>query len=376
MAEKRAVWRASGVARQDRVEVLGEAHVEHLVGLVEHDDRHVVEPQAAPVEVIDRPARRRDDDVDPAAQAAQLLADRLAAVDRHDPDAERLAVGVERLGDLHRKLPRRDEDERRRAARPRLPDGDPAEDREGERRRLAGPRRGLGEDVATGRQERDGLALDRRRFLVAEVGEGREQPIVDPERSEPVRRGVSGGCRLVGRVGGLGRGGMRVVRRRHRLGRGRVRRGRVRGRVRQHRVGRRRCSGRLLRSWHARPLWATEVPANGRGVPANGRGVPADGRTPDQATMRSPAGASKRWIPLRRSSAVTGCPSSSGRSASTRATMVEPPAVELDEGIGADRLHQADDRRERRPAGRRVGGMDEDVLGAHPERDLAATIRP
>ena len=35
VAEKSAVWRSAGVAGEDRLEVLGEAHVEHLVGLVE-----------------------------------------------------------------------------------------------------------------------------------------------------------------------------------------------------------------------------------------------------------------------------------------------------------------------------------------------------
>ena len=38
VAEKSAVWRSAGVADEDRLEVLGEAHVEHLVGLVEDDD--------------------------------------------------------------------------------------------------------------------------------------------------------------------------------------------------------------------------------------------------------------------------------------------------------------------------------------------------
>ena len=36
------------------------------------------------VEVVDGAARRGDDDVDAAAQPAQLRADRLAAVDRQD----------------------------------------------------------------------------------------------------------------------------------------------------------------------------------------------------------------------------------------------------------------------------------------------------
>ena len=38
VAEKSAVCRVVGRRLEDRLEVLGEAHVEHLVGLVEHDD--------------------------------------------------------------------------------------------------------------------------------------------------------------------------------------------------------------------------------------------------------------------------------------------------------------------------------------------------
>ena len=46
-----------GRGGQDRLEVLREAHVEHLVGLVEDDDPDPVEPQAAALEMVDRPAR-------------------------------------------------------------------------------------------------------------------------------------------------------------------------------------------------------------------------------------------------------------------------------------------------------------------------------
>ena len=38
VAENSAVWRLGRGRGQDRVEVLREAHVQHLVGLVEHDD--------------------------------------------------------------------------------------------------------------------------------------------------------------------------------------------------------------------------------------------------------------------------------------------------------------------------------------------------
>ena len=189
--EERRLALARG-RRQDRLEVLGEAHVEHLVGLVEDDDLDAVEAQAAALEVVDRPARRRDDDVDAAPQPAQLLADRLAAVDRQDPGTELAAVLVECLGDLHRQLAGRDEDERRRAAFAGLADGDALEGRQREGGGLAGPGRCLGEEVAAGEQRRDGLALDRRRLLVAEGGDRRQQARVELEGREAVGAGVGG----------------------------------------------------------------------------------------------------------------------------------------------------------------------------------------
>ena len=104
VAENSTVWRSVRRGPEDRLDVLGEAHVEHLVGLVEHDDADAVEPQRAAIDVVDRPARRGDDDVDAVAQGAELAADRLAAVDRQDPHAELAPVAVHRLGHLHGEL--------------------------------------------------------------------------------------------------------------------------------------------------------------------------------------------------------------------------------------------------------------------------------
>ena len=69
---------------EDRFDVVGEPHVEHLVGLVEHDDGDVVEWQRPPADVVECPARRRHDDVHAATQRVQLAADRLTSVDRDD----------------------------------------------------------------------------------------------------------------------------------------------------------------------------------------------------------------------------------------------------------------------------------------------------
>ena len=68
----------------------------------------------------------------------------------------------------------------------RLRGVDALQRRQGERRGLAGARGRLAEQVVAGDQVRDGLALDRRRLLVAEVGDRLEQLGAQPERGEPL----------------------------------------------------------------------------------------------------------------------------------------------------------------------------------------------
>jgi len=160
---------------QNGLQILGEPHVEHLVRLVEDDDLDGVEPEAAAGQVIDGPARGRDDDVDAAPQAAELLADRLTAVDGKDTDAKVATIAGEGLGDLHRQLAGRDEHDGRCAAVRRTTDLERLQHRQGESSRLAGPGRGLGEQIPSGQQRRDRLTLDWRRLLVTELAERREQ---------------------------------------------------------------------------------------------------------------------------------------------------------------------------------------------------------
>jgi hypothetical protein len=96
---------------QDGVEVLGETHVEHLIGLVENDEARVVQAQRAALQVIDRAPRRRDHDIHAALKAAKLMTDRLAAVHGQDLDLEAAPIPMHRLPDLHRKLAGRHEDQ-------------------------------------------------------------------------------------------------------------------------------------------------------------------------------------------------------------------------------------------------------------------------
>ena len=68
-----------------------------------------VELQRLAADVIERAARRGDDDVGAALERADLLLHRRAAVERDDDEAGAARVLVDRLGDLHRQLARRDE---------------------------------------------------------------------------------------------------------------------------------------------------------------------------------------------------------------------------------------------------------------------------
>ena len=183
--EQRRLPRLGG-RREDRLEVFGEAHVEHLVGFVEHEHLERVEIQRTAPQVIERATRRRNDDVRASPQGANLLIHRRSAVTRDDGQLRFLAVLVDRLGDLHRKFARGNEDQRPRAERLALAHGarQPVQERKRERRGLPRSRAGLRDDVAAGEEDGDRLALDRRRLFVPEAGDRVDERSGETERGE------------------------------------------------------------------------------------------------------------------------------------------------------------------------------------------------
>ena len=184
---------------EDRLEIVGETHVEHLVGFVEHHDAHVVEGKRSAPDVVDGAAGRGDDDVDAAVELLQLAVDRLAAVDRHDLDAEMPAVLEDRLADLHRQLAGGDQHERAGRGAATGMGVEVLQQWQREGCGLAGARGRLAEQIVTGDHRRDRLALDRRGLLVAEVVERGQQLGTEVERSETRsdwvgRVGIGGVC--------------------------------------------------------------------------------------------------------------------------------------------------------------------------------------
>ncbi len=121
---------------QDVLDVLDEAHLEHLVGLVQDQQSNLGQVDRAAAHVVHQATRCGDDGVNAATQRTQLAVDRLAAVDRDDLDPPMLADLAKLLGDLDGQLARRHQDNRLRNS----PIGvDSLDQRDPISRRLAGP---------------------------------------------------------------------------------------------------------------------------------------------------------------------------------------------------------------------------------------------
>ena len=152
--------------REDAADVADEAHVEHLVGLVEDEDLDVAQVDRLLLHVVEEAPWCRDEDVDPASERVDLRVDADAAVDERRPQRHVLAVGAyasstcaasSRVGVMMRA---RMGCFRRRACVPVCREA--LQQWQREAGGLAGARLGAGEDVAAGEDERNGLRLDGR----------------------------------------------------------------------------------------------------------------------------------------------------------------------------------------------------------------------
>ena len=156
-----------GCLGEDGLDVLDEAHLEHLVGLIENDRLDLAELERSAIAQVERASRSGDDHVDAAAQGLDLLTCRSAAVDRDQAHAHGLAVAAEGLGDLQGELTGGHEHQSAGllAVAPGI---EALEDRQGEGRGLARARGGLAQHVAAADEQRDRGSLDGRGLLVAE----------------------------------------------------------------------------------------------------------------------------------------------------------------------------------------------------------------
>ena len=93
-----------GERREDLLDVRQETQVEHLVGLVEHQDGHLVQLQVTALVEVDETARGAYDHVDALLQGLDLLLVGAAAVDRGQPHRQLRRGARQILADLHRQL--------------------------------------------------------------------------------------------------------------------------------------------------------------------------------------------------------------------------------------------------------------------------------
>ena len=170
----------------DAADRLDEAEVEHLIDFVEHQKLDRAETRDAGVEMIEKPAGRRDQHVEARLKRADLSAMRHAA--EHDRDLQPKPVGqvAEALGDLACEFTRRAQHEHARAASRRWAPvgGDPVEDRQGEGRRLAGAGLSDANEIPALHQRRDCLELNRGRTREAKFG---QRNIEGRGEAEPVK---------------------------------------------------------------------------------------------------------------------------------------------------------------------------------------------
>ena len=171
--QQRAANLAGGV--EDFLEVLAKAHVEHLVGLVEHRYAQVRQDQGAALEVVAQATGRADHDMRAAREVAPLLR-RIHAADAGGDAGTGLAIKpVELAADLHGQLARGGDDQRQRSlggfqgarlAEQFVRHGQPESDG------FARPGLGRDDQVPPGRLGLKDGGLHRSGILIATLGKG------------------------------------------------------------------------------------------------------------------------------------------------------------------------------------------------------------
>ena len=147
----------------DFPDVVNEAHVEHAIGLVEHETFDISEPERVASDQIEETARRGDQHVNAAKQGANLAAYWHTAYRQRRPDAQMSAIGAKAVEDLAREFAGRAEHQHPAtlAQCRSLLRGEAMQDRQRECRGLAGSGLGDPDHVVARHDRRYGLDLDR-----------------------------------------------------------------------------------------------------------------------------------------------------------------------------------------------------------------------
>ena len=182
VAENRATCLPGGVCSRMRLHRIDEAHLQHLVRLVEHQHRELREVQGAAVHVVDDAPGRSHHDVHAAPQGIQLRLIALAAINgQHVKAGEVRGVALKRLRHLQRELAGRHQHQHLGIASVGI---DARQRGQGERGRLAGAGLGLAKHVGTREQHRDRRGLNGRGRFVADVLEAAQHGLGERQIAE------------------------------------------------------------------------------------------------------------------------------------------------------------------------------------------------
>ena len=165
----------------DALDIGDEAHVEHAVGLVDHQHLDAAQHDLAPLEHVYQAAGGGDQNVGVLAERGFLKREPLAADEQRLAQAVVGAVGDEVVRDLLSELSRRRQDQAARHARLARAGAQYVDDRQRVGCGLARAGLGAAQQVDAAQDQRDGLLLNRRRRLVAGPGNGGEQRLAHAE---------------------------------------------------------------------------------------------------------------------------------------------------------------------------------------------------
>ena len=88
-------------SRHNKINIVNEAHIQHLIRFVEDDGGKMAQVDGAALHMVNETTRRGDDDLRAFAQTAQLAFHILAAVNRQSLNGCKLRQMIEFLCDLH-----------------------------------------------------------------------------------------------------------------------------------------------------------------------------------------------------------------------------------------------------------------------------------
>ena len=171
--------------REDPANVRQEAHVEHVVRLVQHEGLDLAEMEQTPLEQVEHAARAAHHDLRAPSQCVDLASDRDAAIDRDHLHAREPGERAELGRDLGGELPGGGDHQCARALATVIEE--PVEQRQRIGRRLASAGLGQAQHVPSGKSGWNGLELDLPGAFEACVPDSSHEGFLEPEPVESGR---------------------------------------------------------------------------------------------------------------------------------------------------------------------------------------------